>query len=155
MRKATAILIFCAVALPVLGQTRARVQTATRLVTIFSNLENQLMDAMVAKNSGAAERLVADDFAQWTPIPPGDPTPRQEWLKTDRSDMADYRIQQMSVKDLGDHAAASFVLTAIGRAWFVVDIWKKAGSDWQLESRYLSPTDPAPYRGAIKPSGKN
>lgn len=155
MRIATRIVILCAIVIPVSAQTPARVQTATRLVTIFSNLENQLMEAMVAKNDAGAERLVAEDFAQWTPIPPGDPTPRQNWLKTDRSDMADFRIQQMSVKDLGDHAAASFVLTAIGKAWFVVDVWRRSGSDWQLESRYLAPTDATLFRGPAKPTGRN
>lgn len=155
MKTTIRVVIVCLVTLPLLAQRPARVQTSTRLVTMFSNLENQLMDAMVAKNSAGAERMVADDFAQWTPIPPGDPTPRQDWLKTDRSDMADFRIQQMSVKDFGDHASASFVLTAIGRAWFVVDIWRKSGSDWQLESRYLAPSDPTLFRAPAKPTGKN
>lgn len=155
MKVTARMLILCAIAVPLAAQTPARVQTATRFVTIFSNLENQLMDKLVANNTDAAGRLLAEDFAQWTPIPPGDPTPREQWLKTDRRDMAEFRIQQMSVKDLGDHAAASFVLTSIGKAWFVVDVWRKAGSDWQLESRYLAPTDPALFRGAVKPTGKN
>lgn len=136
------------------SQAQVRIQTATRLVTIFSNLENQLMDALVANNTEGATRLVAGDFSQWTPTPPGDPTAREAWLKTDRRDMGDFRIRQMSVKDLGDHAVVNFVLTATGKAWFVVDVWRKSASDWQLEARYLSPTDPTPFKGPVKPTGK-
>ncbi len=143
--------LFAAVALA----QAPRIQTVTRFVTIFSNLENQLMDALVANNTAGASRLLADDFSQWTPNPPGDPTPREAWIRTDRRDMADFRIRQMSVKETGDRAVANFVLTAMGKAWFVVDVWRKNGSDWQLESRYLSPIDPAPFRGPVKPTGKD
>jgi Domain of unknown function (DUF4440) len=137
------------------AQRPGRILTPTRFVTIFSNLENQLTDALVANNSAAAAGLLAEDFSQWTPQPPGSPVPREEWLKSAGKGLANFRIRQMSAKDLGDHVAVSFVLTTGAKAFFIVDIWQKAGTDWQLATRYLSPVDPAPFRGDIRPTGKN
>ena len=138
------------------AQAPGRIQTATRFVTIFSNLENQLWDALVRNDTAAAGRLLTDDFAQWSPEPPGAPTPREEWLKPDRKDMANFRVRQMSAKDLGDHVVVNYILTSdLPRAFFIVDVWEKAGPDWQLASRYLSAVDAAPYRGNTRPTGKN
>ena len=137
------------------AQTPGRILTPTRFVTIFSNLENQLTDALVANDSAVAARFVTEDFSQWTPQPPGSPVPREEWLKSAGKGLANFRIRQMSAKDLGDHVAVSFVLTTGAKAFFIVDIWQKAGTDWQLATRYLSPVDPAPFRGDIRPTGKN
>jgi hypothetical protein len=137
------------------SQTPGRILTPTRFITIFSNLENQLSDALVANNSAVAARLLTDDFSQWTPQPPGSPVPREEWLKSAGKGLANFRIRQMSAKDLGNHVAVSFVLTTGAKAFFIVDIWQKAGTDWQLATRYLSPVDPAPFRGDIRPTGKN
>ena len=148
---ATLTLAICANA-----QTPGRVQTATRLVTIFTNLENQLWEALVRNDAASATRLLTDDFAQWSPEPPGSPTPREQWLKPDRRDMAHFRVRQMSAKDLGNHVAVNYVLTSdLPRAFFIVDLWKKTGPDWQLESRYLSAVDAAAYRGESRPTGKN
>lgn len=139
-----------------LSQVRGRIQTPTRHVTIFTNLENQLWDALVRNDTTAAGRLLTDDFAQWSPEPPGAPTPREDWLKPDRRDMANFRLRQMSAKDLGDHVVVNYVLTSdLPRAFFIVDVWKKAGSDYQLSSRYLSAVDKAPYAGVSRPSGKD
>src|SRR5450759_3769308 len=155
MRKSAFLAIILLAATVGSAQTPGRIQTPTRLVTIFSNLENQLTDALVANNSAAAAGLLTEDFSQWTPQPPGSPVPREEWLKSAGKGLADFRIRQMSAKDLGDHVAVSFVLTTGAKAFFIVDIWQKAGTDWQLATRYLSPVDPAPFRGDIRPTGKN
>ncbi len=132
-----------------------RIQTATRLVTIFTNLENQLMAALAGNNGAAAVRLLTEDFSQWTPQPPGSPTPREEWLKNAGRDFGNGQIRQMSAKDLGDHVAVNFVLVTGKKAFFVVDIWQKAGPDWQLATRYLTSVNPAPYRGPARPTGKD
>ena len=138
------------------AQAPGRTQTATRFVTIFSNLENQLWDSLVRNDTASASRMLTDDFAQWSPEPPGSPTPREEWLKPDRRDMANFRMRQLSAKDMGDHVAVNYVLTSnLPRAFFIVDVWKKAGADWKLEARYLSAVDAAPFRGDVRPAGKN
>ena len=141
---------------PAIAQTPGRIETKTRLVALFSKMENQLWDALVRNDSAAAGQLLTDDFAQWSPEPPGAPTPRDEWLKPDRRDMRNFRVRQMSAKDLGDHVAVNYVLTSdLPRAFFIVDVWKKVGAGWQLDSRYLSAVDAAPYRGDVRPTGKN
>jgi hypothetical protein len=137
------------------AQAPGRVQTATRLVTIFSNLENQLADAVSENDSARAARLLADDFSQWTPQPPGSPVPRDQWLKSAGKDLGTFSIRQMSAKDLGEYVAVNFVLTTKTKAFFVVDLWKKAGTNWQLAERYLSSVDPGPYSGAERPTGKH
>src|SRR5450759_5744758 len=111
MRKSAFIAIILLAATVGSAQTPGRILTPTRFVTIFSNLENQLTDALVANNSAVAARFVTEDFSQWTPQPPGSPVPREEWLKSAGKGLANFRIRQMSAKDLGDHVAVSFVLT--------------------------------------------
>src|SRR3954451_25092804 len=121
------------------AQAPRRIQTATRFVTIFTNLENQLWDALVRNDAASAARMLTDDFAQWSPEPPGAPTPRDEFFKPDRKDMANFRVRQMSAKDLGDAVVVNYILTSdLPRAFFIVDVWKKSGTEWQLASRYLS-----------------
>lgn len=142
--------------LPVQAQAPGRFQTTTRFVTIFTNLENQLWDALVRNDAASAGRMLTEDFAQWSPEPPGAPTPREAWLKPDRRDMGNFRVRQLSAKDMGDHVVVNYVLTCnLPRAFFIVDIWQKAGADWQLAERYLSAVDPAPYSGAARPTGKD
>lgn len=156
MRKlATAALVLLA-SWHVLAQVPGRIQTPTRQVTIFTNLENQLWDALVRNDAAAAGRMLTDDFAQWSPEPPGAPTTREEWFKPDRRDMANFRVRQMSAKDLGDHVVVNYILASdLPRAFFIVDVWKKSGGDWLLDCRYLSAVDASPYRGSARPSGKN
>jgi hypothetical protein len=50
----------------------------------------------------------------------------------------------------------NYILTSdLPRAFFIVDVWRKTGADWRLDSRYLSAVDAAPYRGDVRPTGKN
>ena len=144
------------VAAPVVAQAPGRIQTSTRFVTIFTNLENQLWDALVRNDAVAAGRLLTEDFAQWSPEPPGAPTPREEWLKPNRRDMANFRVRQMSATDLHDYVVVNYVLTSdLPKAFFIVDVWRKAAGDYQLSSRYLSAVDKAPYVSSAHPTGKN
>jgi hypothetical protein len=130
-------------------------QTGTRFVTTFSSLEDRLMKAAVANDTRGAGILLTEDFRQWTPDPPGAPTSREEWFKPDRRDMANYQIRELAVQELDNHAAVSFVLTVEKKAWFIVDIWQKSGSDWRLGTRYLSAIDAKPFQGDIRPTGRN
>ncbi len=156
MKKVAFISLVVMLACQAPAQVPGRIQTATRLVTRFSNLENQLWDALVRNDAAGAGRMLTDDFAQWSPEPSGAPTPREDWLKPDRSDMANFRVLQMSAKDLGDYVVVNYVLTSgLPKAFFIVDVWKKAGGDYQLSSRYLSAVDKAPYGGPPHPTGKN
>jgi hypothetical protein len=156
MRTVTMLVTAIALVGSATAQAPRRIETRTRLVTIFSNLEHQLWDALVRNDSTAAGNLLADDFAQWSPESPGSPTPREEWLKPDRRDMANFHVRQMSAKDMGGDVVVNYVLTSdLPKAFFIVDVWKKTGTDWHLACRYLSAVDAAPYRGDVRPTGKN
>jgi hypothetical protein len=161
------VLLFCAAAL---GQTPGRIVTTTRLVTIFSQLEKDWLKAVQQKDEASLNRLLTEDFEVWTPAPPGDPTPREEWLRQALAEKIDsFRIRQMAVKGLNDNTAiASFVLSEtvehagkpLTRSFFIVDVWeKKNGRDesWQATERYLSEVKgvAATQQGDVKPTGKN
>lgn len=58
-----------------------RVVTTTRLAALFSKLEQQWNQAIQQKEDKAAlERILSEEFEQWTPAPPGAPLLREEWL---------------------------------------------------------------------------
>lgn len=130
-----------------------RIQTTTRLVAMFTNLENELSQAVAEKNEAKLSRLLAPDFEEWTPAPPGSPIPRAEWLQG-ASSQAGSRLRQMAAKDLGQHVAVHFVAVNGSAASFIVDIWQKNGSDWQLIERYRSPVEAAAHPSDLPPTGK-
>ena len=152
MKKLVAILLTIAwLAAPSFAQ---RIQTSTRLVTIFTRLENELALAHANHDDAKLDRLLATDFEEWTPEPPGDPKPRADWLKQ-AGPAAGAQIRQMSARDLGQHVAVKFVRVGDHAADFIVDIWQKNGDQWHLMERYRSKVDAAPYSEDVKPTGKN
>jgi len=154
MRRLATLTLMVVIASASLAQAPRKVQTTTRLVTIFTNLENQLMDAAAQNNSAGALHLLSEDFSQWTPQPPGSAFSREQWLQQAGSELTNFQIRQMAVKDLGQHAAASFVLLTPDKAWFIVDIWQKDGGDWRLLERYQAPADRSQYPESPRPTGK-
>jgi hypothetical protein len=155
MKRLCILAIATLVASTAVAQVPGRVQTATRLVVIFSNLENQLNDAVATGNHQAVDRLLTEDFEEWTPQPPGSPVPRQEWLEKSGKQLSNARLLQMAVKGLDDHALANFVLVTGSKSYFVVDAWQKQGDDWKLQQRYLCPVDPTLYVQPAHPAGKD
>jgi hypothetical protein len=143
-----------------------RIVTRTRLVAIFSDLENQLFKSLQDKNDQELSALLSEDFQLWTPAAPGDPVPREDWQKQALSEnIKTYRVRQMAARSIDDnsvlvHFVLSRTLQRAGKAapseYFVVDLWQKNGGKWQLCDRYASPL--APWRrkpDAVRPSGKN
>jgi Domain of unknown function (DUF4440) len=143
-----------------------RVLTTTRLVSLFSELENQWMQAVQHKDGSALARLLGDHFQLWTPETNG-PTPREDWQKQALAQsLVSFHFRQMAVRSLReDSAIVSFVLSKSVQsggklkveAHFVVDIWSKEGDQWVCTDRYASPmlavTRLAPAEDH-KPSGK-
>src|SRR5437868_15546211 len=86
------------------GQTTKpprRIVTTTRLVAIFSELENDCMKAVQENDANALDRLLSEDFQIWTPSPPGHPIPREDWLKQAEKPQS-FRIRQMAVRGVAD-----------------------------------------------------
>jgi hypothetical protein len=145
--------------------SQGRVVTKTRLVAMFSDLENQLLQAEQAKDEGTLNRLLGEEFQVWTPEPPGDPIPKEDWQKRALTQkLLSFRVEQMTVRGLSDEiAVASFVLwekleqrgKENSSTHFVVDVWKKNGDSWQITDRYQSRVaHSASTESSLKPTGK-
>ena len=135
---------------------RQRVVTMTRFVKVFNDLEYELMDALRGGNKEAVDRLLAAEFEQRNAARPGEPVPREEWLKSgDLPVAADSEIWELAVHDRGDLAIASFRLKGKEREWFLVDVWRrKAANAYELVTRYASPLAAAVAAAPAKPDPK-
>ena len=140
-----------------------RIVSTTRLVARYSDLEGQLTSAVRHKDEAALGRLLAEDFEQWSPDPPGDPVPREEWLNNVLTaftlQSAQHRL--MAVRTVGETAVVSFVQSqravCAGRNcngdFFIVDLWQQHKDAPQLLVRYASGIKTLP-RLPPKPTGK-
>ncbi|HEY5030197.1 MAG TPA: nuclear transport factor 2 family protein [Candidatus Angelobacter sp.] len=150
---------------PVKPGLTPRIITATKQVTIFTALENQMLQAVQKKDKAALQALLADDFT--IEIPDADPLPGDDWL--DSVTAKDYAlksfvVRQMSVIDLGDAAVVKFdrIQEAVFKAqpdngeFLVVDLWKKSGDSWKLANRYVAKVSSHPTlpKAPTKPTGK-
>ncbi len=144
-----------------------RIVTTTRQVSKFSDLEEQLTRAIQHKDEVRLGKLVSEDFELWTPAPPGDPVPREDWIHIVLTALTlqSFQIRQMAVRTVGDTAVVSFVQTeraiCTGRdcsgSSFVVDLWQQQGKDAaQLLVRYQSKLSGPMALGpnSPKPTGK-
>lgn len=138
-----------------------KITNVSRSVKEFSQLEESLDAAVLGSDVAAQARILAADFELREAGNPGVPVARADWLKNNRP-AANVQRSQMSVHDHGNLAVASFLRSTPSdqpdqpaRLTFVVDVWKKQGDDWQLDTRYeadagtTSATDED-----IKPDGK-
>ncbi|HVP42117.1 MAG TPA: nuclear transport factor 2 family protein [Terriglobales bacterium] len=125
-------------------KSQPRVVTRTRLVALYSDLESQLAAAAQKGDKARLEQLLSDDFEQWSPEPPGDPIPREDWMAAYHP--TSFTTSQMAVRAFGDTDVASFVLHQKGAFgdkdlsgdFFVVDVWRREGNAPRLASRYIS-----------------
>ena len=137
--------------------------TVTRLVTLFTDLEDRLLRAVRAQDGAAAQAMLADDFDVTLAGAP-DPVAREEWLKQALdSKLASYSIRQMAARATGDGAVVSFLLTqtlgsgaeAKTQQYFVVDVWDQPGiGGWKLLARYAAPVAATAAAEPQRPSGK-
>ena len=118
-----------------------RVATVTRLVKLFLDREESLSAAMRAGDTASLERTLTDDFELRAGARAASPVPRAEFLKdvVRNRPIAD-APSRMAVHDLDSVAIVSFVQGEDARrAIFVVDVWRKSGTDWKLAIRYAGP----------------
>ncbi len=125
-------------------RTQNHLVTRTRLVALYSDLESQLATAAQKADTVRLQQLLADDFEQWSPEPPGDPIAREDWIAAYHP--SSFSTHQMAVRTFGDTEIASFVLHQKGvfadkdasGEFFVVDVWRREGNTSRLGSRYIS-----------------
>ena len=150
---------------PVKPALTPRIITATKQVSIFTRLENQLLQAVQKKDKAAAQAMLSDDLN--IEMPDADPLPGEDWLDSVMAKaytLKSFVVRQMSAIDLGNAAVVKFdrlqEATSKGKAdsgeFFVVDVWKKDGENWKLASRYVSKVSSQPSipKAPVKPTGK-
>ena len=148
---------------PVTPSHSHRIITATRQVSLFTNLESQLLKAVQTKDQAALKTLMTDDCM--IEMPDADPLPAEDWLADVTSKdftLQKFGVRQMSVVDLGNAAVVKFdrlqEATYKGASntgeFFVVDLWRKDGNSWKLASRYVTKVSSAvPPNSKVKPTG--
>ena len=133
---------------------RTQIPVVTRLVQIYSDYEQGLADAIIRKDTGEINRLIADDFELRSTNNIGVPTPRAEWIAQSlKEPSASISIAQMAVHDYGNIRIVSFAMkrtagTRQARGVAVIDVWMVSGESSVLKVRYSaiqrSPCIPVP-----------
>jgi len=157
--------IFSATQEPVKPSLSPRIITATRQVTLFNDLEKQMLRAVQSKDQAGLSKLVSDDCI--IEMPDADPLPCDDWMKSVLSKdyvLKTFIVRQLSVADGTDVIVvkfdrvqqSSFKGKPDGGEFFVIDVWKKAGDSWKLASRFVSKVSTVPYmpKAASHPTGK-
>jgi hypothetical protein len=123
------------------AQGAGQVVTMTRFMKLLGDREQQLLDAIQAKDRAALDRMLAPNFEMRAAHRAGSPVPRGDWINAAIAQGADYRIGQLAVQEVGAIAIASFVLTPAtrkGAASFIVDTWVPDGDGWTLRVRHAA-----------------
>jgi hypothetical protein len=157
--------IFPAAQEPVKPALTPRIITATKQVTIFNGLENQLLQAIQKKDKAAAQAMLSDDMN--IEMPNADPLPGDDWLDSVLAKdytLKSFVVRQMSASDLGNAVVVKFnrlqEATFKGQPdsgeFFVVDLWKKNGDSWKLANRYVAKvnSNASSVKKPVKPTGK-
>jgi len=136
--------------------TGGRVPTVTRLVKLFLEKEASLGAAVRSADGTALGGLLTDDFELRTGARAASPIPRADWVRELlRTRDPGGEISRMAVHDFGTIAIASFTQDASGGPVFIVDVWRRQGTDWKLAVRYAShagsPAFAIPGAGAGEP----
>jgi hypothetical protein len=112
-------------------------------------VEQNLVNAILHKDTATMERVVASEFTQRVSDAPQRSLPRAMWGQPSGT----YKIESLhqryyaARKLADDFAALSFVLAQKASregqdrsgGFYVVDIWSKRGDRWQVIARYSSP----------------
>ena len=131
---------------------------ATRSVARYLDLEHALQDALAARDKGAVQNLLSDDFEVRTADGP-DALQKEEWLRAEFTHARRNRVRQFSLREFDDVAVASFLLQSVkpdgsaarGPTLFVVDVWRQ--STGKLQVRYTDqPAHPPSLND--RPSGR-
>ena len=113
----------------------------------FERLERAWADAVMRHDRSALEQLLAPEYALIVSAAPARPVPRATWLE---QALGPYRVCRYTIEGLAarsvtdDVVAVSLVLTtdaSVGgvdrsMTFFIVDVWRRADTAWQVVQRY-------------------
>jgi hypothetical protein len=140
------------------GSGPVRVVSQTRGIAVFSGLEAELAGALSRRDRKATDRLLSQDFEYREAASEGE-TARGDWIASPGS-RAGGELTGLSVHEFPDLAVVSFTRVGAPRAGlapraYIVDVWQRASSGWQLLARYQAGLAPAPMQKADPaPTGK-
>ncbi len=150
---------------PVKPSLTPRIITATKQVTMFTDLEKKMLQAVQKKDKAALQSMMTDQCT--VHLPDADPMYSDDWLDSIMNKdfaLKSFLIRQMSVADLGTAMVVSYDRVQEstykgqndGGEFYVVDLWKKDGDNWKLSDRYVSKVGSTPVmpKGPVKPTGK-
>jgi hypothetical protein len=138
-----------------------KISTGTRQVTMFTELETQMLRAVQKKDKSALQAMLADGFA--IEMPDANRLEGDDWLTSIMGQgfgLKRFGVGQVSFIDLGNAALVKFVriqeATSNGTSddgeFFVVDLWNKDGNTWKLANRYVSKV--SSQIPPVRPTGK-
>src|SRR5512143_3006338 len=106
-----AVFVLAAASLAQQSAPGVRIQSPTRQVTQFGDLENQLWNGVAHQNRAALEPLLADDFAYRAARTGGAIMGRGEWLDHAAAGhgLHAYRFAGIDVRQFGDAAVVSYL----------------------------------------------
>lgn len=131
-----------------------RTDSDSQLTGEFRLLEQQLGDAAMHMDTKALERLVGADYALRIGDAPEESVPRASWMATLRPDsqhpykMESFNQQYVAARKLSDNLMIVSLLHTQKATYsggdrsgdfYLVDVWKKTGGDWQIIARYSTP----------------
>ena len=141
-------------------QGSPKIITATKGVTQFWDLENQLAHALGKKDQTTLDKMLPEEFEVWAPNQNGSAVGREDWLASQKENPTPTIVAQMSVQMYPDLAVVKFIgkgkTPAAGKGaahqYFVVDLWEMHDNNWELTNRYMAEINPIPL--PKRPTGK-
>jgi len=131
------------------GAMEADAPGSETLTVDFAQMEREWVDAVIRQDRSTLVRLLAADFTLVVSSAPDRAVPRATWLV---QALGPYRVRSAKVDGLtvrqvvADLASVSLLLTleaSVGgvdrsTTFFIVDIWRRADTGWQVVTRYSS-----------------
>jgi hypothetical protein len=141
-------------------QGSPKIVTATRGVQQFWDIEKSLAQAFDKKDQSALGKMLNEDFKVWMPNQTGSAIGREDWLAAGKENPSPVRLAQMAVQFYQDVVVVKFLgqgkrpASGKGNAHedFVVDLWEKNDTGWELTNRYMSAITPVEM--PKRPTGK-
>jgi hypothetical protein len=130
------------------GPSDGRISTVTRLVFVFTQLENELSKAIAAKDVKATSQLLMNNFEELVGTDLDNPIPKGDWMEEAmKLPPSETRMENMSVHGYDKLAVVSYLLkqTNLKRGGppdvYIVDVWVQSQDNWKLSVRYADVPD--------------
>jgi hypothetical protein len=143
------------------GQLPPPTDVDPRLTEAMQRAERDFWDAIMHMDAEAIDRFVAPDYTLRIADIPESSLPRTMWMDNTLKRLKPewYQLQHLAARRLSDDLAVVSLLgatkaTMSGRdysgSFYLVDLWRKRGEQWQIIARYSSPVGQPPERAKLQ-----